>query len=219
MISRFSALARVLRDSSTTQHSNLRLCSWMHKSNSPEPCCGDAPIQLGLSKYDELLYEPHSRRDDFVPLEKAMREATQSQTAAAQDASGRVRVIAGPGSGKSKVIEERIQWLLEKGIDARHIVAISFTNASVKDLKSRILRRCEHISTANAVRVSTLHSLALTLLKSVGQLAQYPANPKALNDWELEAIFDPEFGQAEQIPQKSRQQNIRFYHEALWETG
>lgn len=155
----------------------------------------------------------------MVPLEDAIREATQRQTVTAHDTNSKIRVIAGPGSGKSKVIEERIQWLLERGIDARRIVAISFTNASVKDLKGRILKRCEHISTANAVRVSTLHSLALTLLKSAGQLAQYPANPKVLNDWELEAVFDPEFGTAEQIPQKSRQQQIRLYHEALWETG
>jgi len=77
-----------------------------------------------------------------MSIQVAIQEAEQIQIAAAQDDNSKVRVIAGPGSGKSKVIEDRIQWLLEQGIDPRTIIVLSFTNASVKDLRERILERC-----------------------------------------------------------------------------
>ncbi len=56
-------------------------------------------------------------------------EATAAQKAAAQDPSPHVRVIAGPGTGKSQTIEQRVCWLLDQGADAGRIVAVSYQGA------------------------------------------------------------------------------------------
>ncbi len=68
------------------------------------------------------------------PQQIAAAEATQH--AAAHDGAGRVRLVAGPGTGKSFVIEERVRWLLNQGVDANRIFVVSFTRASARDLRA-----------------------------------------------------------------------------------
>ncbi len=90
------------------------------------------------------------------------------QLAAARDASAQVRLIAGPGTGKSFSIEERVCWLLAQNVPPRAIVAISFTRASATELRNRIQAHCAQHghAAANQVPVSTLHSLALRILRA-----------------------------------------------------
>lgn len=143
------------------------------------------------------------------------------QFAAAHGHEAQLRLIAGPGSGKSLTIEERVRWLLESGVDASEIAVVSFTNASVIDLKLRLHEYCqrhrqegiEHVS------ITTLHSLALRLLRQAGLLETYPTRPLVLDDWELENIYDAEFGEAEGINSRPRREKIRRFYEALWSTG
>src|SRR5438045_216440 len=133
--------------------------------------------------------------------------AQQVQHAAAHDAAGQVRLIAGPGTGKSFSIEERVHWLLTQGVLPRGIGVISFTRASTIELRNRIHNHCLQAGQPNGaqVRVSTLHSLALTMLRTAGLLAQYPSGPLVLDNWELEEVFDAEFGESEQIGIRRRE--------------
>jgi DNA helicase-2/ATP-dependent DNA helicase PcrA len=146
--------------------------------------------------------------------------AEQVQHAAAHDASPQVRLIAGPGSGKSATIEERVNWLLGHRIPPAAICAVSFTRASSSDLRRRVHDFCVRRghTGADQVRISTLHSLGLRLLRAAGQLAQYPVDPLVLDAWETENIFDSEFGHAFTLT-KSRREAIRREHEAFWGTG
>jgi DNA helicase-2/ATP-dependent DNA helicase PcrA len=68
------------------------------------------------------------------------------------------------------------------------------------------------------VRVSTLHSLALSILKTAGLLGLYPADPVVMDDWELRNIFDAEFAKSAGFP-PTRCEEIRREHEAFWSTG
>jgi DNA helicase-2/ATP-dependent DNA helicase PcrA len=146
-------------------------------------------------------------------------EADDAQKQAAHDSSPQVRVIAGPGTGKSFTIEERVAWLLQaKGIDANAIIAVSFTRASARDLKLRIYEACRNIPNIEKVRVGTLHSLGLTVLKKAGQLTQYPSSPMVLSDWETENIFDVEFRNLFGYGKK-RAAMIRKFREAFWFSG
>ena len=146
--------------------------------------------------------------------------AARTQQAAARDSSQYVRLIAGPGTGKSFVIEERISWLLARQIQPDHIFAVSFTRASARDLRNRVRKFCIDRGQSNVSRVSvgTLHSLALRTLRLAGSLSRYPADPLVLDNWELENIFDDEFGHSFRV-NKERRQEIRLAHEALWSTG
>jgi DNA helicase II / ATP-dependent DNA helicase PcrA len=65
--------------------------------------------------------------------EEQKRVAGAVQVAGAADDTGRVRLVAGPGTGKSFTIEERIVRLLDAGVDPAAIAAVSFTRVSARD--------------------------------------------------------------------------------------
>jgi DNA helicase-2/ATP-dependent DNA helicase PcrA len=134
--------------------------------------------------------------------------------------SDQVRVVAGPGTGKSATVEERVRWLLaELGVEASRVYAVSFTRASTTDLRRRVLAYCEgHGVAGHDVNVSTLHSLALRILRAAGLLGAYPAGPMVMDDWELKNIFDAEFSNSYGRP-PGRCGEIRRDHEAYWSTG
>jgi DNA helicase II / ATP-dependent DNA helicase PcrA len=155
-----------------------------------------------------------------VPITPQQVLAAQAiQQAAAHDNSAQIRLVAGPGTGKSFSIEERALWLLQQGTDPARLAVVSFTRASSRELRDRIQRYClqRGQQNGNQVAVSTLHSLALRMLRRAG-LLQYPANPLVLDSWEVENIFDAEFGHVQQLG-KRRTEEIRREHEALWSTG
>jgi UvrD/REP helicase N-terminal domain len=68
----------------------------------------------------------------WVSGPKQIEEAQAAQHAAAHDESGHVRVVAGPGTGKSATIEERVCWLRVQGVDPEDIAAVSFTRAAAR---------------------------------------------------------------------------------------
>ena len=145
--------------------------------------------------------------------------AEANQSVAAHDAAPQIRLVAGPGTGKSFSIEERVCWLLSQGLQPRAVTVVSFTRASSVELRSRIHAYCTRNNQHNGadVRVSTLHSLALRMLKAA-DLLHYPADPLVLDSWELENVFDAEFGHANGLG-KNRREEIRREHEAFWSTG
>ena len=156
-----------------------------------------------------------------MALTQAQIQAAQAaQHTAARDHRQQVRVVAGPGTGKSSSIEERVRWLLAQGVQPAAIYAVSFTRASALDLRQRIHTFCVQNGhpTATQIRVTTLHSLALRTLRAAGLLTAYPADPLVMDTWELQNVFDAEFGQISGVG-KPRCEEIRAEHEAFWSTG
>ena len=156
-----------------------------------------------------------------MPITDAQKAAAQAvQHAAAHDPAVQVRLVAGPGTGKSQSIEERICWLISQGVAADAICAVSFTRASATDLRLRVHRFAAEpgYDGIDSVRVTTLHSLALRLLREAGQLDTFPVEPLVMDDWEVENIFDEEYAHVHNVGKKRRKQ-IRRDHEAFWSTG
>jgi DNA helicase-2/ATP-dependent DNA helicase PcrA len=146
--------------------------------------------------------------------------AAEVQQRAAADPTQRVRVVAGPGTGKSFTIEQRVCWLLEQGVETNAIAAVSFTRASALDLQARVHAACELAGhDGSEIRVTTLHSLALRSLRARGVLGGYPVDPAVLDRWELENLFDEEFGRVAGVGSITRRREIREDHEAFWSTG
>ena len=148
-------------------------------------------------------------------------DAIGHQRAAARDARPAVRLVGGPGTGKSASIEERFGWLIETGASLRCVYGVSFTRAAARDLRLRAGKRC--LSTRpgvslDDVRVSTLHSLALSILQRANLLTAYPVRPLVLHDWEVENLFDAEFRWRTHFGKK-RAGEIRKEHEAFGSTG
>lgn len=140
------------------------------------------------------------------------------QTLAAHDTSPQVRLVAGPGTGKSFSIGERVKWLLDSGVAPKKIFAVSFTRAASEDLQDGILKYCAAIPAVSAINVSTLHSLALSILAKGGKLTQYPTSPRVLDDWEQRNIFDEELKNITSFSIK-RCSELRLHFESIWSTG
>ncbi|MBN2269941.1 MAG: ATP-dependent helicase [Sedimentisphaerales bacterium] len=156
-----------------------------------------------------------------MPITAAQKaQAEQRQWAAARDGAPQVRLVAGPGTGKSHTIEKRVADLLTNGAIPGNIYVISFTRATCAELTERIRAFCRTLPCANTsmqVRVSTMHSLALRILRRANLLTSYPSTPIMLDDWEKTNVYDKEFaGGLGCTP--SRATEIRLAHDAQWQT-
>src|SRR5712664_2257970 len=88
--------------------------------------------------------------------------AEHQQDLAAQNPAPQVRLVAGPGTGKSKTIEKRVAHVLNNGAAPNAVYVISFTVAASAERRDRIAAYCGAQPCAAAavgVRVSTLHAL------------------------------------------------------------
>ena len=86
------------------------------------------------------------------------------QKEAVVNTDGPMLVLAGAGSGKTKVLTTKIAYLIEeKGIDPYNIIAITFTNKAANEMKSRV-ESMLGIST-DKIQISTFHSFGLSVIK------------------------------------------------------
>lgn len=146
--------------------------------------------------------------------------AVQRQQAAAQDDAPQVRLVAGPGTGKSYSIEDRVEHLLTSRISGSELSIISFTRASTADLEKRVRARCDTLGLddGHSIRISTMHSLAMRLMRMANLLDLYPVEPRVLDDWELRHWIDEEFARFADVT-PGRAKAVRQFHEAWWSTG
>jgi DNA helicase-2/ATP-dependent DNA helicase PcrA len=130
-------------------------------------------------------------------------------------------LVAGPGTGKSKTIEKRVEHVLSKGAVSSAVYVISFTVAASAELKDRITAHCANgplAAAATGVRVSTLHALALRILRNANLLvALYPDDPSVLDDWERKSIYDRELSNTLGCT-PTRAGEVRLAHDAAWQT-
>ena len=94
-----------------------------------------------------------------------MKSLNPQQTAAVEYTDGPLLVLAGAGSGKTRVIIEKIAYLIRKQkIPARHIAAITFTNKAAREMQQRIKGILDKEET-RGLQVSTFHTLGLKIIR------------------------------------------------------
>ncbi len=99
----------------------------------------------------------------------------EAQKAAVIATEGPVMVIAGAGSGKTRVLTFRVAWLLEQGVDPFRVLALTFTNKAAREMKERIIKLVGGTE-AHSVWMGTFHSIFARILRVEGHLLGYPPN-------------------------------------------
>jgi DNA helicase II / ATP-dependent DNA helicase PcrA len=108
-----------------------------------------------------------------------------SQRQAATHVDGPLLVLAGPGSGKTRVVTHRIAHLIAQGIPARQIVALSFTNKAADEMR----RRVSELVGPQAVEMGTFHRFAARLLRKHAPLVGLTSDYSILDPDDAGAVL------------------------------
>src|SRR5687768_12338302 len=107
----------------------------------------------------------HNTRPPPRHSESSMHGLNPPQRAAVLHCEGPLLVLAGAGSGKTRVIVEKIAHLIASGrFPARRIAAITFTNKSAREMKERVAKRIKG-DAAEGLTICTFHALGLKFLQ------------------------------------------------------
>lgn len=104
-----------------------------------------------------------------------MDELNEAQKEAVLQREGPMIIIAGAGSGKTRVLTYRIAHLMKNGVDPFNILSLTFTNKAAKEMKSRIASVVGP-SEAKNLWMGTFHSVFARILRSEGEKLGYPSN-------------------------------------------
>jgi DNA helicase-2/ATP-dependent DNA helicase PcrA len=108
-------------------------------------------------------------------LEKYLSQLNDAQLAPTLQKDGPMIVIAGAGSGKTRVLTYKIAYLMGQGIDAFSILALTFTNKVAREMKSRIASIVGE-SEAKNLWMGTFHSVFARILRFEADRLGYPSN-------------------------------------------
>src|ERR1700729_2882542 len=102
-------------------------------------------------------------------------ELNDQQREAVLHKDGPIMIVAGAGSGKTKVLTTRIAHLMAQGVDAFNILALTFTNKAAKEMKERVERTLGNTD-ARSLDIGTFHSVFARILRGAAPRLGYPNN-------------------------------------------
>ncbi len=100
----------------------------------------------------------------MADLSDLLADLNEPQRQAVSHRDGPLLVLAGPGSGKTRVITRRAAAIVRSGVAPRHVLAITFTNKAAAEMRHRI----EALGVARGMWICTFHSLCVRLLREFG---------------------------------------------------
>lgn len=105
-------------------------------------------------------------------MSKLLDRLTEPQREAVTHLEGPLLILAGPGSGKTRVITHRIAWLLEQGVSPHQILALTFTNKAAAEMQHRVAA----LAPGAVVWTSTFHRFCARLLRDHARLVGLEEN-------------------------------------------
>lgn len=125
------------------------------------------------------MMEPKDSPKPTVPgIEQILAGLTEPQAKAVRHTEGPLLVLAGPGSGKTRVITRRIAYLVGMGIPSWQILAVTFTNKAAKEMRERVVHLLGEGAMGKGrgggLTVTTFHALCARLLRRYADIAKLP---------------------------------------------
>jgi len=105
-------------------------------------------------------------------LSRLFESLTPAQREAVEHIDGPLLILAGPGSGKTRVVTHRIAHLLHHGVHARQILALTFTNKAAEEMRARV----DRLMPGEPVWLSTFHRFCARLLRQYAPLVGLEEN-------------------------------------------
>src|ERR1700729_4325873 len=102
-------------------------------------------------------------------------ELNDQQREAVLHKDGPIMIVAGAGSGKTKVLTTRIAHLMAQGVDAFNILALTFTNKAAAEMKERVEKALGNTEARN-LYIGTFHSVFARILRAEAHRLGYPNN-------------------------------------------
>lgn len=132
----------------------------------------------------------------------------REQLEAVKTTEGPLLVLAGAGSGKTKVLTTRVAYLIDElGITPESILAITFTNKAAKEMKDRIFKMLGTV--AYQIQISTFHSFGLTILKEHYDKLGYDKNFTILDSDDSSTVVKKILKDMDKDPKKYSYKAIR----------
>ncbi len=116
-----------------------------------------------------------SQLEENVVLENYLEQLNEAQRAPVLQKDGAMIVIAGAGSGKTRVLTFRIAYLMSQGVDPFNILSLTFTNKAAREMKKRI-SQIVGTSEAKNLWMGTFHSIFAKILRFEADKLGYPSN-------------------------------------------
>ena len=122
-----------------------------------------------------MAYPLNKLFTSYLHVVEFLNDLNEAQRAAASHVDGPMMVIAGAGSGKTRVLTYRIAHLISQGTDAFSILALTFTNKAAREMKDRIANVIGDGEARN-IYMGTFHSVFARILRTECERINYPRN-------------------------------------------
>lgn len=141
---------------------------------------------MPLAKQGELCYN----NIVMTRIDEILEQLNEEQIKPVMQTEGAVLVLAGAGSGKTRVLTSRIAYIVEeKGVPAEGILAITFTNKAANEMKERLSR----IVDVSRSWVCTIHSMCVRILRTYAESAGIQQNFSIYSETERNNIVKKSF--------------------------
>lgn len=141
-------------------------------------------------------------------MDEILQKLNEEQIKPVMDTEGAVLVLAGAGSGKTRVLTSRIAYLVEnKGAQPSSILAITFTNKAANEMKERL---SSMIDGAQSMWICTIHSMCVRILRLFADRLGYNKNFSIYSETERTAVIKRAFAESG-LEDEKLLKNIKFH--------
>lgn len=168
--------------------------------------------QLATALLIPTLSHAESIQADEDPFHWTNLADSQKQACCAP--TGPVIVEAGPGTGKTRTLTSRIQWLIEENhVPPERILALTFSNKATEELRLRLRKVLPTV--AHQVTVTTFHGFGLELLRRYAHLVNLPAGFMVLDPLEAEMLLEAHLNELDLVEFSDPSIPARFISDLL----